>query len=214
MYNTPVTLPKSIQNLIDSFEALPGIGPKTAQRLTFYLLRFPEQELENFGSNLINLKKQTVICEKCFNIDEVSPCRICSDERRDGSTICVVATPLDVLALEKSGYRGLYHVLGGLIDPLNRIGPDDLKISELVIRLTSHFQFPASNFSLPTSNLELILATNPTLEGEATAMYIHGLIKDLNLTVTRLGRGLPIGSDIEYADESTLAKALEGRREF
>ena len=197
-----MSLPKSIQNLIDSFEALPGIGPKTAQRLTFYLLRFPEVELEKFGNNLINLKKMTVVCSKCFNIDEVSPCRICEDDRRDQSTICVVATPLDVLALEKSGYRGLYHVLGGLIDPLNRVGPDDLKISELVSRLKN------------VSDVELILATNPTLEGEATAMYIHGLIKDLDVKVTRLGRGLPIGSDIEYADESTLAKALEGRREF
>ena len=202
-----MTLPKSIQNLIDSFEALPGIGPKTAQRLTFYLLRFPEEELGKFGNNLINLKKQTVVCEKCFNIDEIDPCQICSDEKRDQSTICVVATPLDVLALEKSGYRGLYHVLGGLIDPLNRVGPNDLKIRELVSRLNTQY-------SILNTKLELILAANPTLEGEATAMYIHGLIKDLNVTVTRLGRGLPIGSDIEYADESTLAKALEGRCEF
>lgn len=193
-------LPKSIQNLIDNFESLPGIGPKTAQRLTFYLLRMPQEDLERFGQNLNELKKKTHTCGICGNIDEVSPCRICSDEQRDRSVICVVATPLDVLAIEKSGYHGLYHVIGGLIDPLNRVGPDELRLKELVGRVDG--------------KSEIIIATNPTMEGEATALYIQRLLKDKGVKMTRIGRGLPIGSDIEYADESTLQRALEGRREF
>ncbi|MCX6783617.1 MAG: recombination mediator RecR [candidate division WWE3 bacterium] len=196
-----MTLPKSIQNLVDSLESLPGIGPKTAQRLTFYLLRMPQMELERFSQNLIDLKLKTVICQTCFNIDEINPCRICGDSSRNRNIICVVATPLDVIALEKSNFKGVYHVLGGLIDPLNRVGPEDLKIDELKSRLTSQ------------SSIELILATNPTMEGEATAMYIQRILKGLPVKMTRIGRGLPIGSDIEYADEGTLARALEGRRE-
>ena len=179
---------------------MPGIGPKTAQRLTFYLLRMPQEDLERFGQNLSELKKKTHTCQVCGNIDEVSPCRVCSDERRDQSIICVVATPLDVLAIEKSGYHGLYHVLGGLIDPLNRVGPDELRLTELVSRVAG--------------KSEIIIATNPTMEGEATALYIQRLLKDKDVKITRIGRGLPIGSDIEYADESTLQRALEGRREF
>ena len=202
-----MTLPKSIQNLIDSFEMLPGIGPKTAQRLAFYMLRLPDEDLARFTANLSNLKSAAKTCPTCGNIDEVSPCRVCQDLLRDQATICVVATPLDVIAIEKAGYSGLYHVLGGLIDPLNRVGPDELRINELVKRLDDKFQI--SNFKL-----EIILATNPTMEGEATALYIQRLLQGKLAKLTRIGRGLPIGSDVEYADESTLARALEGRREF
>jgi len=235
-----MTLPKSIQTVIDSFESLPGIGPKTAQRLAFYLLRVPQEELDRFGVGLSELKKKTVTCHTCFNIDETDPCRICDSDHRDHATILVVATSLDVLAIEKSGYKGLYHVLGGLIDPLNRVGPDDLKIQELVNRIrnledgkqkteernddrsrkseNSPLTSPSSEHPSPfpphPSHLEVILATSPTMEGEATAMYIQRQLQGLNVKITRIGRGLPIGSDVEYADEGTLARALEGRREF
>lgn len=195
-----MTLPKSIQNLIDSFEMLPGIGPKTAQRLAFYLLRMPDEDLARFATNLSSLKSAAKTCLICGNIDEVNPCRVCQEKSRDQTTICVVATPLDVLAIEKADYRGLYHVLGGLIDPLNRVGPDELRISDLVKRADG--------------KEEIIIATSPTMEGEATALYIQRLLQTKNVKLTRIGRGLPIGSDVEYADEGTLQRALEGRREF
>jgi len=206
-----VRLPRSVNKLIESFEKLPGIGPKTAARLTFYLLNFPQHLLEEFGGAFINLKKQTVICFLCFNIAETDPCPICSDVNRDKSIICVVEQPLDVLALEKSGkYKGVYHVLGGVIDPLNGIGPEEIRIKQLLARLNG-------------SVTEIILATDPDMEGEATAMYVAKEIRELknqkteelkNLKVTRLGQGLPTGADIEYADESTLERAMEGRREY
>lgn len=201
-------IPKAIQNLIESFEKLPGIGPKSAQRLTFYLLHVPQGELNNFSNAVQKLKSETKICSICFMIDEASPCSICSDTRRDNSTICVVEEALDVLALEKSGkYHGVYHVLHGRIDPLNNIGPDEIFLRQLFERL--------GNGSKDIVK-EIILATNPTMEGEATAMYITKELKNrgLEFKITRIGRGLPIGSDLEYADEVTLQRAMEGRQSY
>lgn len=200
-------IPRAIQNLIESFERLPGVGPKTAQRLTFYLLHVPQGELERFAESLINLKKNTLLCSNCFMIDEVTPCSICRDEKRDQSLLCVVEQPLDVLALEKGGkYKGLYHVLHGKIDPLNNIGPDEIYVQQLLNRI--------KNEELRIK--EIILATNPTMEGEATAMYIAKQLTTSNsqLKITRIGRGLPIGADIEYADEVTLQRAMEGRSQY
>jgi recombination protein RecR len=205
-----MTLPKPIKKLIDSFERLPGIGPKTAQRLTFYLLHVPQEMLDEFGDALKNLKKETVACSICFNVSEADPCPICTDVNRDHKVICVVEQPLDILALEKTGkFKGVYHVLGGAISPLTNIGPDELRIRELIQRLQG------SRFEVQ----ELILATNPNMEGEATAMYIANEVgklkaKSLKLKVTRLAHGLPVGGDLEYADEVTLQRALEGRREY
>jgi recombination protein RecR len=193
--------------LIESFEKLPGIGPKTAQRLTFYLLHVPQNQLDEFAEALAGLKKNTVLCSICFNVAEVDPCPICTDQNRNKSIICVVEQPLDVLAIEKTGdYKGVYHVLHGAISPLNNIGPDELYIKQLIDRIT--------NYQLPIT--EIILATNPNMEGEATAMYIKKQLKTQNakLKITRLGQGLPTGADLEYADEVTLSRALEGRREY
>lgn len=200
-------IPKAIQSTIESFEKLPGVGPKTAQRLTFYLLHVPQYELEKFASNLTNLKTSTIICSNCFIVGESDPCEICSDDERDQGVICVVEDPLDVLALERGNkYKGVYHVLHGRIDPLNNIGPDEIFIKQLLDRIKS----PELEIS------EIILATNPTMEGEATAMYLDKQIKGLNLgiKITRIGRGLPIGADLEYADEITLQRAMEGRSEI
>lgn len=198
-------IPKTIQKLIESFERLPGVGPKTAQRLTFYLLHVPQSELDNFSSSLSNLKKDTIICSTCNMIDEVNPCSICSSKTRDKTTICVVEQPLDVLALEKNGnFKGIYHVLHGKIDPLNNIGPDEIFISSLLQRLKRE------------DIKEVILATNPTMEGEATAMYIAKQVKaqKQDIKITRIGRGLPVGADLEYADDITLQRAMEGRSEY
>jgi recombination protein RecR len=198
-------IPKAIQQLTESFERLPGIGPKTAERLTFYLLHVPQGELDRFASSVQNLKNQTVMCSICFAIDETDPCSICSDSKRDHGVICMVEQPLDVIALEKSRtYHGLYHVLHGRIDPLNNIGPDEIHIRELVQRCKG------------AEVQEVILATNPTMEGEATAMYIAKQLKMQNetLKITRIGRGLPTGADIEYADATTLEQALGGRQEY
>ncbi|HSX40901.1 MAG TPA: recombination mediator RecR [Candidatus Saccharimonadales bacterium] len=206
-------VPKAVQNLIESFERLPGIGPKSAQRLTFYLLHVPQNELDLFSQSIVNLKKDTVVCSVCFSIDETDPCSICSDDTRDKSLICVVEEPLDVLALEKNGrFKGVYHVLHGRIDPLNNIGPDEIYIHQLLGRVNSS----DSEIS------EIILATNPTMEGEATAMYVAkqlGEIKNQksnlkSMKVTRIGRGLPVGADIEYADDVTLQRAMEGRSDY
>lgn len=198
-------IPKAIQNTIESFEKLPGIGPKSAQRLTFYLLHVPQHELDKFASAVQHLKQNTVICSTCYAVDEIDPCSICSDERRDKGMICVVEQPLDVLALERSGnYHGVYHVLHGRIDPLNNIGPDEIYISQLIQRVAD------------PDVAEVIIATNPTMEGEATAMYIAKQLraKGEGLKVTRIGRGLPIGADLEYADSGTLTRALEGRSAY
>lgn len=207
-------IPKAIQNVIDSFERLPGIGPKTAQRLTFYLLHVPQGELDNIASAFTNLKKETVICSICKSVDETDTCSICSDPNREKDIICVVEQPLDVLALEKSGkYKGVYHVLHGRIDPLNNIGPDEIYIGQLVDRIKI---LPAGRQDQEVRIKEIILATNPTMEGEATAMYIAKQLKNIdhNLRITRIGRGLPVGSDIEYADSTTLDRAIEGRSEY
>ena len=201
-------VPKAIQQLIDSFERLPGVGPKTAQRLTFYLLHVPQTELDIFAQSLQGLKRNTVLCSTCFSIGEKNPCSICDDSARDHTMICVVEQPLDVLALEKNGkYKGVYHVLHGMIDPLNSIGPDEIYIHQLLQRVT--------NGKADTVR-EVILATNPTMEGEATAMYISRQLKNQAQTikVSRIGRGLPIGADIEYADEITLQRAMEGRSDY
>lgn len=195
-------IPKVVQNLIEAFERLPGIGPKTAQRLTYHLLHAPKEEAEALARSALDLKEKTVICEICFNISETTPCQICSDLSRDHSTIAVVEDPLDVLALEKANFKGVYHVLHGAISPLDNIGPEELHIREILPRLKDGVV------------KEIILATNPTMEGEATAMYIDRLISPLGIKVTRIARGLPVGGDLEYADETTLTRALEGRKEY
>lgn len=201
------TLPKSIQNLINEFSKLPGIGPKSASRLAFYLLKQSAMDLDSFSSALGNLKKGIVFCDTCHNMTEKNPCIFCSDNKRDKNLICVVEDPLDVVAMDQiEGYDGLFHVLGGLISPIDGVGPEDLKVKELLERLQSTVE-----------PKEVIFATNPSLEGEATAMYIARLLKDPKFNkvkITRIGRGLPMGGDLEYADEYTLSKALEGRREF
>lgn len=195
-------IPKVVQSLIEAFERLPGIGPKTAQRLTYHLLHAPKEEAEALARSALDLKEKTVICEVCFNIAEKSPCEICSDSSRDKSMIAVVEDPLDVLALEKTNFKGLYHILHGSISPMENMGPEELKIRELLPRLKDG------------TVKEIILATNPTMEGEATAMYIDRLISPLGIKITRIARGLPVGGDIEYADETTLSRAMEGRKEY
>jgi len=197
-------LPSSIQKTIDAFASLPGIGPKSAQRLAFYLLRRDQKVSEDIGAAIAGLKQEISICPECQNISEGEKCLVCSDLSRDRSQICVVEEPLDILALEKSGfYKGLYHVLHGAISPVDGLGPDDLKIKELISRLGTEDEIK-----------EIILATNPTVEGEATAMYIQRLISPFGIAVTRIARGIPFGGDIEYADELTLGKALEGRKAY
>lgn len=200
-------LPRSIRQTIEYFEKLPGIGPKSAQRLVFYLLHNPESELEKFAGALLNLKRLTQVCSQCHNVGEQDPCEICSDQSRDQSLLCVVEQPLDVLSLERSEtYRGNYHVLHGVISPLQHVGPDQLYLRDILKRLDGVE--------------EIVLATNPTMEGEATALYIAQIIRDakgqgqlkIEPKLTRIGHGLPIGADIEYADGRTLARALEGRR--
>ncbi|HVZ59017.1 MAG TPA: recombination mediator RecR [Patescibacteria group bacterium] len=202
-------IPKTIQSTIESFEKLPGIGPKTAQRLTFYLLHVPQSELDKFAEAVSHLRSNTVLCSVCFSVDEEDPCSICASSSRDHTTVCVVEQPLDVLALEKSGrYNGVYHVLHGKIDPLNSIGPDEIYIRQLFERIEQ-----SSNGH---SIKEIILATNPTMEGEATAMYISKELRMKNpeLRITRIGRGLPIGADLEYADSVTLERAMESRSQY
>lgn len=196
------TIPKVVRNLIESFERLPGIGPKTAQRLTYYLLHAPIEEARALAEAAVAMKEQTVICATCFNISEKDPCEIDTDSSRDNTIIAVVEDPLDVLALEKTHYKGLYHVLHGSISPLENIGPEELHIKEILPRLKDG------------TVKEVILATNPTMEGEATAMYIDRLIGPLGISVTRIARGLPVGGDLEYADETTLNRALEGRKAY
>ncbi|OGD95940.1 recombination protein RecR [Candidatus Curtissbacteria bacterium RIFCSPLOWO2_01_FULL_37_9] len=196
-------VPKSVANLIEAFEQLPGIGPKTAARLTYYLLHAPEGIAQMLSIAAGELKAKTKICNICQNITEIDPCEICSDSGRDQTTICVVEDPLDVWAIDKSAsFGGLYHVLHGVIAPLDNIGPEDLRIKELISRLQSN------------KIQEIILATNPSMEGEATAMYIQRLIKPLDLKITRIARGIPIGAELEYADEVTIRRALEGRKEY
>ena len=200
------SLPKSIQNLINEFSKLPGIGPKSASRLTFYLLKQPGIDLQGFAAAVANLQKDIIFCSTCFNMAETDPCKICSDPKRQQDLICIVEDPLDVVAMDQiSDFHGVYHVLGGVISPLDGIGPENLKIKELLERL------------LKLNQAEIVLATNPSLEGEATAMYIAKQLRHpqfKHVKITRLARGLQNGADLEYADEYTLSKAFEGRREY
>lgn len=198
---------KAISSLVESFEKLPGIGPKSAQRLTYYLLHVPQRELDEFGKNLERLKKDTVLCSVCKNVAEYDPCSICSDNLRDKTALLVVEQPLDVLAFERSGkFKGIYHVLHGAINPLENIGPDEIYTQALLERVQS------TKYIIQ----EIIIATNPTMEGEATAMYLNKQIKSQKskVKITRLGMGIPTGADLEYADDVTLTQAIEGRREI
>ena len=193
----------SIEKLIESFERLPSIGHKTAARLAFHVLDWNEQETNAFISSIVTAKKNLKYCSKCYNITDNDPCPICSNTKRDQSTICVVEDVRDVAAMERTHeYRGVYHVLHGSISPMNGVGPDDIKIKELLSRL------------MEGNVKEVILATNPRVEGEATAMYISKLIKPMGINATRIAHGIPVGGDLEYTDEITLTKALEGRREI
>ena len=196
-------IPEPVTRLTEALAQLPGIGPKTASRLTYYLLRRPAEQTDALADALRDLKQRITFCGTCFNLTEASPCSICRDDSRDRSIICVVEEPLDVLAIDRTGeYRGLYHVLHGAISPVEGIGPDELRINELMGRLR---QDPVQ---------EVLLATNPNLEGEATAMYVARLLQPLGVRITRLARGLPVGGDLEYADAVTLGRALEGRLEM
>ena len=193
----------SIEKLIQSFEKLPSIGNKTAARLAFYILNASEEETNEFVSSIVNAKKNLKYCSKCYNISDTDPCTICGNPKREQSQICVVEDVRDIIAMERTHeFKGVYHVLHGSISPMNGIGPDDIKIKELLARL------------MDGQVKEVILATNPRVEGEATAMYLSKLIKPLGVTVTRIAHGIPVGGDLEYTDEITLTKALEGRREL
>lgn len=197
-------MPRSVERLIEGFARLPGIGPKTASRLTYHLLRTAESESRELAEALIEVRESTVFCSRCFNITsrDHDPCEICEDSGREAMVLCVVEEPLDVLAFERMGnFSGRYHVLHGAISPVEGVGPDDLRIRELIARVEAE------------SITEIIVATNPTLEGEATAMYLRDAIRNPAVRMTRLARGLPAGGDLEYADSRTLSEALEGRRE-
>jgi recombination protein RecR len=197
-----------VARLIEAFNRLPGIGPKTAQRLTYHLLRAPDAEARTLASALVAVREQVVFCERCFNISDAPLCPICRDPGRDPRRLCIVEEPLDVLALERTAeFRGRYHVLHGAISPIDGIGPDRLKIAELLARVDA-----ARDEGVPFE--EVILATNPTLEGEATAMYLDERLAGKVGSVTRIARGIPVGGDLEYADEVTLIRALQGRREL
>jgi recombination protein RecR len=212
-------IPLPITKLIESFERLPGIGPKTAQRLTFYLLHFPEEELQKFADALTNLKKGTKLCSICKNVSEYDTCSVCDDPNRNKSLIAVVANPLDTFALEKTGYKGTYHVLHGIIDPLNNIGPDELFIKELKVRIKNLLGSISFDSINGPKKVEIILATNTSMEGESTALYLSKYLRDSGLSadelkISRIARGLPVGGDIEYADDITLTRALDGRSDF
>jgi recombination protein RecR len=193
--------PPAVARLIEALERLPGIGPKTAQRLAFHLLKQPAAQVRDLADALVEVKTHVVHCSACFNVTEADPCRICGDPGRDAALLCVVEEPNDLMAMERTGeYRGRYHVLLGALSPLDGIGPDELKVRELLARVeANHVR-------------EVILATNPNVEGDATALYLAKLLRPLGLRVTRIARGLPVGGDLEYADEVTLSRALEGRR--
>jgi recombination protein RecR len=195
-----------VARLIEAFTRLPGVGPKTAQRLTYHLLRAPDGEARSLAAALVAVREQVVFCERCYNISDAQLCPICRDPGREARRLCVVEEPLDVLALERTAeFRGLYHVLHGAISPIDGIGPDRLRIRELLDRVDA-----AARDNEPF--LEVILATNPTLEGEATAMYLDERLAGKVTSVTRIARGIPVGGDLEYADEVTLIRALQGRR--
>lgn len=195
--------PKSVAALIEHFQKFPSIGPKSAQRMALYLLRMPVSEVRKFSQAMLDAKENTKTCEICFNISSESPCEICSSTSRDRTTICVISETKDLIAIEKTNeYKGLYHVLQGLISPMDGIGADDIRIKELLNRLTNN------------EVQEIILALPPSVEGEATSLYLTKLIKPFGIKVSRIAFGLPVGADLEYADELTLARAIEGRREI
>lgn len=200
------SLPRAVTEIVNQLERLPGVGPKSATRLAFYLLTTPEEYVGRLADSILKIKTDVKICQKCFSVSESDVCEICQDTNRNQKQICVVERVIDMVALENvGGYNGLYHVLGGAINPLEHVGPEDIKIDELINRLNDNDEF------------EIILATNPTMEGEATALYIKKKIESLNnpaIKITRIGSGLPIGADLEYADQATLARAMEGRREI
>ena len=193
----------SLSRLVQELNRLPGIGPKSAQRLAYYIIRLPDDDAYALADAVTSVKQNIVFCEECQNLTDASPCQVCSDPHRDRTTICVVEDPLDVLAMERTrSYRGLYHVLHGVISPINGIGPDQLKLKELFNRLTRD------------DVAEMVVATNPTLEGEATAMYIRRHQSQGNIKITHLARGLPVGGSLEYTDETTLTRAFQGRQEI
>ncbi|MGH7318533.1 MAG: recombination mediator RecR [Candidatus Rokuibacteriota bacterium] len=195
--------PPSLRRLMEALQRLPGVGPKTAQRLTFHLLKQPAEAVRDLAEALVDLKARVGYCSRCFNVTDEDPCRICGDPARDTGLLCVVEEPNDLLAMERTGeYRGRYHVLLGALSPLDGIGPEELKVRELLARLDTDRVH------------EVILATNPNVEGDATAIYLAKLLRPLAVRVTRIARGLPVGGDLEYADEVTLARALEGRKEM
>ena len=201
MSNLEYSNVKPINNLIESFHRLPGIGPKMAQRLTYYLVRMSIKEAETLANAIRDLKEKVIYCSSCHNISDINPCSICQDTTRDSSIICVVEDPLDVVAIESSTvFKGIYHVLHGVIAPMKGIGPEDIKLNDLVDRINK------GNVK------ELVLATNPNVEGDATTAYIQDLVVSLDLKITRLARGLPMGGDLEYADFVTLSRAIEGRQ--
>jgi len=196
--------PEPVARLIEALQRLPGIGPRTAQRLTFFLLKRPPEEVRELAESLLSVKSNITHCRRCFNVTDSDPCRICADPGRDASLLCIVEEPNDLLAMERTGeFRGRYHVLLGALSPLDGIGPEDLKVRELFQRLDGESVVE-----------EIILATNPNVEGEATAIYLAKLLKPLGVRLTRIARGLPVGGDLEYADQVTLSKALEGRKEI
>jgi len=200
-------LPTSLQKLINELSRLPGIGPKTAQRLAFYLLKQDIIDISNLSQSIAQIKQGIVFCSTCHNMGEADPCVTCTDEKRDRSVICVVEEPLDAQAIDKGGqYSGVFHILGGVLNPLEGIGPENLEVESLLARIMNH----------ETQINEVIIATNPSLEGETTAMHLHKIIKAQSPTIkiTRIARGLPMGGDLEYADDITLMRALEGRREY
>jgi recombination protein RecR len=195
--------PEPVARLIEALQKLPGVGPKSAQRMTFFLLKRPADEVGELSAALTALKTRIVHCSRCFNVTEEDPCRICSDPARDARSLCVIEEPNDLLAVERTGeFKGRYHVLMGALSPLDGVGPEDIRVRELLHRLDGEVVD------------EVILATNPSVEGEATAIYLAKLLKPLGLRITRIARGLPVGGDLEYADEVTLSKALEGRKEM
>jgi len=199
------SFPKAIRNVIEAFERLPGVGPKTATRLAFYVLNMPSFAVNNFAESLKRIKEEIRFCNKCFGVSENDVCDICANDKRDKTIVCVVARAIDMMAIENMGdFNGVYHVLGGVINPLEHIGPDDIKIYELLERIKNE------------KISELIIATNPTMEGEATALYIKKKVEDINnkIKISRIGSGLPMGADLEFADQATLSRAMDGRREL
>jgi len=195
--------PKPLARLIEELERMPGIGPKSAQRLAFHILERPEQDARDLADAIVEVRQKIRCCSRCFNFTDIDPCAICADERRDRATMCVVAEPRDVLAMENTGeYAGVYHVLHGLISPLDNIGPEQLRVGELVERVRAG------------GVEEIIIATNPVVEGEATASYLAGVLKPLGVKVTRIALGLPVGGDLDYADQLTVTRALQGRTEM